>query len=194
MTPERHHHRSLFSVENFVKPWSSLLNAFVGMPLNLLKVIFWYALYAEEIISIHFFKTEADHNVTVYGVFYRVLAKTFSCLKMENIDVDELWFQTNGNMCHKASGRVNSWGLGEKVLCTMLQTHYPKCCKKWSKIKPLSRNLMAPWQTLIFIITLNSWVYHSIICLKKTPFTSCYYRYPKGILPSRDLTFHSCAW
>ncbi|GFU99624.1 transposable element Tc3 transposase [Trichonephila clavipes] len=68
----------------------------------------WCALWAGGIIGPYFFKNDEGHNVTVNGDRYRALITNFFFIpKLNNHDVQELWFQQDGATCHIARATVD---------------------------------------------------------------------------------------
>ncbi|GFT04704.1 putative transposable element [Trichonephila clavipes] len=54
------------------------------------------------IIGPYFFKNDEGHNVTVNGDRYRAMITNFFIPELNNHDVQELWFQQDGAICHTA--------------------------------------------------------------------------------------------
>lgn len=47
-----------------------------------------------------FFKNENGRNVTVNGVRYREMITDFLVPKIQELDINDLWFQQDGATCH----------------------------------------------------------------------------------------------
>ncbi|GFX61846.1 putative DD41D transposase [Trichonephila clavipes] len=62
----------------------------------------WCALWAGGIIGPYFFKNDEGHNVTVNGDRYRAVNTNFFIPKLNNHDVQGLWFKQDGATCHTA--------------------------------------------------------------------------------------------
>ncbi|GFU94303.1 putative DD41D transposase [Trichonephila clavipes] len=73
---------------------------YVETPLHPEKPTGWCALWAGGIIGPYFFKNDGGHNVTVNGDRYRAIITNFFIPKLNNHDVQELWFQQHGATCH----------------------------------------------------------------------------------------------
>ncbi|GFU83325.1 transposable element Tc3 transposase [Trichonephila clavipes] len=54
-----------------------------------------------------FFKNDEGHNVTVNGDRYRAMITNFFIPELNNHDVQELWFQQDGAICHTACATIN---------------------------------------------------------------------------------------
>ncbi|GFU13711.1 uncharacterized protein TNCV_939371 [Trichonephila clavipes] len=54
-----------------------------------------------------FFKNDEGHNVTVNGDWYRAMITNFFIPELNNHDVQELWFQQDGETCHTARATVD---------------------------------------------------------------------------------------
>ncbi|GFV07652.1 transposable element Tc3 transposase [Trichonephila clavipes] len=67
------------------------------------KLTVWCALYAGGI----FFKNDEGHNVTVNGDRYRAMITNFFIPELNNHDVQELWFQQDGETCHTARATID---------------------------------------------------------------------------------------
>ncbi|GFV01253.1 uncharacterized protein TNCV_3374871 [Trichonephila clavipes] len=66
-----------------------------------------FALWAGGIIGPYFFKNDEGHNVTVNGDRYRAMITNFFTPKLNNHDVQELWFQQDGATCHIARATID---------------------------------------------------------------------------------------
>ncbi|GFW40940.1 uncharacterized protein TNCV_4369881 [Trichonephila clavipes] len=73
---------------------------YVETPLHPEKLTVWCALWAGGIIGPYFFKNDEGHNVTVNGDRYRAMITNFFIPKLNNHDVQELWFQQDGATFH----------------------------------------------------------------------------------------------
>ncbi|GFX07026.1 uncharacterized protein TNCV_1556291 [Trichonephila clavipes] len=72
---------------------------YVVTPLHPEKLTVWCALWAGGIIGLYIFKNDEGHNVTVNGDRYRAMITNFFIPKLNNHDVQELWFQQDGATC-----------------------------------------------------------------------------------------------
>ncbi|GFX50979.1 uncharacterized protein TNCV_2733301 [Trichonephila clavipes] len=80
---------------------------YVETPLHPEKLTVWCALWAGGIIGPYFFKNDEGHNVTVNGDRYRAMITIFYIPKLNNQDVQELWFQQDGATCHTARATID---------------------------------------------------------------------------------------
>ncbi|GFV48448.1 transposable element Tc3 transposase [Trichonephila clavipes] len=88
--------------------WSEAnLQVYVETPLHPEKLTVWCALWAGGIIGPCFFKNDEGHNVTVNGDRYRAMITNFFIPEMNNHDVQELWFQQDGAICHTARATID---------------------------------------------------------------------------------------
>ncbi|GFU44303.1 uncharacterized protein TNCV_3041401 [Trichonephila clavipes] len=71
------------------------------------KLSVWCALWAGGIIGPYFFKNDEGHNVTVNGDRYRAMITNFSIPELNNHDVQELWFQQDGETCHTGGATID---------------------------------------------------------------------------------------
>ncbi|GFX13929.1 putative DD41D transposase [Trichonephila clavipes] len=70
------------------------------------KLTVWCALWAGGIIG-PFFKNDERHNVTVNGDRYRAMITNFVIPELNNHDIQELWFQQDGAICHTARATID---------------------------------------------------------------------------------------
>ncbi|GFU44043.1 uncharacterized protein TNCV_4963551 [Trichonephila clavipes] len=80
---------------------------YVETPLHPEKLTVWCALWAGGFIGPYFFKNDEGHNVTVNGDRYRAMVTNFFIPKLNNHDVQELWFQQDGATCHRARATID---------------------------------------------------------------------------------------
>ncbi|GFX72516.1 transposable element Tc3 transposase [Trichonephila clavipes] len=80
---------------------------YVETPLHPEKLTVWCALWAGGIIGPYFFKIDEGHNVTVNGDRYRAMITNFFIPELNNHDVQELWFQQDGAICHTARATID---------------------------------------------------------------------------------------
>ncbi|GFV79266.1 uncharacterized protein TNCV_71341 [Trichonephila clavipes] len=79
---------------------------YVEAPLHPEKMTVWCALWAGGIIG-PYFKNDEGHNVTVNGDRYRAMITNFFIPELNNHDVQELWFQQDGAICHTARATID---------------------------------------------------------------------------------------
>jgi len=80
---------------------------FVEEPLYPKKLTVWCALWAGGIIGPYFFKDDAGNNVTVNGERYRAMITDFFLPHLNDIDVEDYWFQQDGATCHTAHDTIH---------------------------------------------------------------------------------------
>ncbi|GFV76253.1 transposable element Tc3 transposase [Trichonephila clavipes] len=80
---------------------------YVETPLHPETLTVWVALWAGGIIGPYFFKNYKGHNVTVNGDRYRAMIIIFFIPELNNHDVQELWFQQDGETCHTARATID---------------------------------------------------------------------------------------
>ncbi|GFT88499.1 putative transposable element [Trichonephila clavipes] len=80
---------------------------YVETPLHPEKLTVCCALWAGGIIGPYFFKTDEGHNVTVNGDRYRAMITNCLIPELNNLDVQELWFQQDGATCHTARATID---------------------------------------------------------------------------------------
>ncbi|GFW39312.1 putative DD41D transposase [Trichonephila clavipes] len=80
---------------------------YVETPLHPEKLTVWCALWAGEIFGPYFFKNDEGHSVTVNGDRYRAMITNFFIPELNNHDVQELWFQQDGAICHTARATID---------------------------------------------------------------------------------------
>ncbi|GFV04348.1 uncharacterized protein TNCV_919691 [Trichonephila clavipes] len=79
----------------------------VETPLHPEKLTVWCSLWAGGIIGPFFVKNDEGHNVTVNDDRYRAMITNFFIPKLNNHDVQELWFQQDGATCHTARATID---------------------------------------------------------------------------------------
>ncbi|GFX45676.1 SCAN domain-containing protein 3 [Trichonephila clavipes] len=80
---------------------------YVETPLHPEELTVLCALWAGGIIGPYFFKNDEGHNVTVNGDRYRAMITNFFIPELNNHDVQELWFQQDGAICHTARATID---------------------------------------------------------------------------------------
>ncbi|EFN79524.1 hypothetical protein EAI_06736, partial [Harpegnathos saltator] len=66
------------------------------------RVTVWCGFWAGGIIGPFFFKNAAGQAITVNGARYRDMIIQFFVPKLQDMDVDDMWFQQDGATCHTA--------------------------------------------------------------------------------------------
>ncbi|GFT46700.1 uncharacterized protein TNCV_3184881 [Trichonephila clavipes] len=80
---------------------------YVKTPLHPEKLTVWYALWAGGIIGPSFSKNDEGHNATVNVCRNRAMITNFFIPELNNHDVQELWFQQNGVICHTVRATID---------------------------------------------------------------------------------------
>ena len=71
------------------------------------RVIVWCGLWYDGIIGPFFFENEQGAAVTVHGERYRAMLNEFFFPKIEEDDMDDIWFQQYGATCHTANVTID---------------------------------------------------------------------------------------
>ncbi|GFY15219.1 DUF4817 domain-containing protein [Trichonephila clavipes] len=79
---------------------------YVETPLHPEKLTVWCALWAGGIIG-PYFKNDEGLNVTVNDDRYRAMITNLFIPELNNHDVQELWFQQDGAICHTARATID---------------------------------------------------------------------------------------
>ncbi|GFW20982.1 DUF4817 domain-containing protein [Trichonephila clavipes] len=103
------HKRILFSDEAhfWLNGYVNKQNCRIWSEANPEKLTGWFALWAGGIIGPYFFKNDEGHNATVNGDRYRAMITNFFISELNNHDVQELWFQKEGTVCHTARATID---------------------------------------------------------------------------------------
>lgn len=80
---------------------------YLETPLHPLKLTVWCGIHANGIIGPYVFRNEEGATVTVNGVRYRHMLNTFLFPKLQELNIDNLWFQQDGATCHTANETIN---------------------------------------------------------------------------------------
>jgi len=83
-------------------------------PMHPKRVTVWCALWSGGVIGPYFFENAAGEAVTVNGVRYREMLSEFLWPELDNIDLDDIWFQQDGATPHFANETI-----------TLLRTKFP---------------------------------------------------------------------
>ncbi|GFW38070.1 transposable element Tc3 transposase [Trichonephila clavipes] len=100
---------------------------YVETPLHPEKLTVWCALWAGGIIGPYFIKNDEGHNVTVNGDRYRAMITNFFIPELNNHDVQELWFQQDGAICHTARATIDLLKdtLGDRLISRFGPVNWP---------------------------------------------------------------------
>lgn len=76
-------------------------------PPNTAKTTVWCGLWAGGIIGPYFFENEATETASVNGKSYRDMLINFLWPKLDELDLDEMWFQQDGTPGHTSRQTIN---------------------------------------------------------------------------------------
>lgn len=76
-------------------------------PLHAEKVTVWCALWSGGVIGPYFFENDQGETVTVDGERYRRMITDYFWHEIEDIDVENMWFQQDGATCHTAGATLD---------------------------------------------------------------------------------------
>jgi Helix-turn-helix domain (DUF4817) len=76
-------------------------------PLHPLKVTAWCAVYAGGVIGPYFFEDAAGQTTTVNGERYRAMLTNFFLPEIEELGLEDMWFQQDGATAHTAQATTN---------------------------------------------------------------------------------------
>ena len=77
--------------------WSaSNRNVLLETLLHLQKVTVWCSFHAGGVIGPYFFVDENDRHVTVNGERYRAMLEDYLWPKLDELDINDIWFQQDG--------------------------------------------------------------------------------------------------
>lgn len=65
-----------------------------------LRRVIWYA---DRLIALYFFKSWAGNKVTVNGEPYRAIINDYYVPELDEVDVNDIWFQQGGAIRHTAN-------------------------------------------------------------------------------------------
>jgi hypothetical protein len=71
-------------------------------PLHVQRATVWGRFWAGGVIGSYFFENEAGNAVTVNGVRYRNMITEFLWPQLDGLDMEDVWFQQGGAICHTA--------------------------------------------------------------------------------------------
>ena len=72
----------------------------IKKPLYPQRITVWCGFCAGGIIGPYFFENEAGAAVSVNGLRYRTIINEFLWPELEDMDVDDVYFQQDGATCH----------------------------------------------------------------------------------------------
>ena len=71
------------------------------------RVTVWCGFWSRSIIGPFFFENEQGEDFTVNGDHYRVMLNEFLFTKIEEEDIDNIWFQQDGATYHTAEATLD---------------------------------------------------------------------------------------
>lgn len=76
-------------------------------PLHPLKVTAWCAVYAGGVIGPYFFENNVGETTTVDGARYRAMINDFFLPKLDELGLEDMWFQQDGATAHTAQDTID---------------------------------------------------------------------------------------
>ena len=82
------------------------------------KITVWCGLWAGDVIGPYFFRDDQDRHVTVSGNRYRSMITEYFWPQLDDMDLEDMWFQQNGATSHTANVIINllKTKFGERVI------------------------------------------------------------------------------
>ena len=107
MSDEAHFHLGSYVNKQNCRIWSSENPKMITeKPLYPQCVTVWCCFWPEGIIGPYFFENEAGLAVMVNGLRYRTMINEFLWPELEDMDVDDVYFQQEGAMCHTSGETI----------------------------------------------------------------------------------------
>lgn len=87
-------------------------------PLHPQKITVWCGFHAAGVIGPYFFVDENDRHVTVNGERYRVMLEDYLWPELDELDINDMWFQQDGATSHTARVTIDllKGKFGERVI------------------------------------------------------------------------------
>ena len=82
-------------------------HAYIEKPTHPKRVTVWCGFWSRDIIGLVFFENEQGETITANCVRYRAMLNEFLFTKIEEDDVDNIWFQQDGATCHTAEATLD---------------------------------------------------------------------------------------
>ena len=82
-------------------------HTYIEKPTHPKRVTVWWRFWPRGIIGPFFFENEQAEDVTVNGNRYRTMLNEFLFIKIEEEDIDNIWFQHDGTTCHTAEATLD---------------------------------------------------------------------------------------
>ena len=95
---------------------------------------FWCGFHARGVIGPYFFVDENDRHVTVNGERYRAMLEDYLWPELDELDINDMWFQQNGATSHTA-----------RVTIDLLKGKFGK--------RVISRNFLVEWPPRSYELT-----------------------------------------
>ena len=82
------------------------------------KITVWCGLWAGGVIGPYFFRDDQDRHVTVNGNRYRSMITEYFWPQLDDMDLEDMWFQQDGATSHTANVTINllETKFGERVI------------------------------------------------------------------------------
>ena len=82
------------------------------------KITVWRSLWVDGVIASYFFHDDQDRHITVNGNRYRSMITEYFCPKLDDMDLEDMWFQQDGATSHPANVTINllETKFGERVI------------------------------------------------------------------------------
>ena len=107
MSEEAHFHLGGYVNKQNCHIWGSEYpKMIIEKPLCPQRVTVWCSFLAGRIIGSYFFENEAGAAVSVNGLRYRTMINEFLWPELEDMDVDDVYFQQNSTTCHTSSETI----------------------------------------------------------------------------------------
>lgn len=99
----------------------------VEKPMHPERVTVWCGLWAGGIIGPFFFEDRAGRAVTVNGERYRAMITDFLWPIIDQMDVEDIWFQQDGAPCHTSNATIDLLRekFGERVISRRAEVAWP---------------------------------------------------------------------
>ncbi|CAK9799243.1 Transposable element Tc3 transposase [Anthophora plagiata] len=105
---EAHFHLGGYVNKQNCRIWGSENpHVIVEKPMHPQRVTVWCGFWSGGIIGPFFFENEQGNAVTVSGDRYRAMLSNFLFPKIEEDDIDDIWFQQDGATCHTANVTID---------------------------------------------------------------------------------------
>ena len=99
----------------------------VQKPMHPARVTVWCGFWSGGVIGPFFFENAEGRAVNIDGERYRDMITDFLWQELEDIDLDELWFQQDGATCHTAARSINllRTRFNNRVISRFGDVHWP---------------------------------------------------------------------